>query len=55
MLLFLILMFLLEIRALHDLLQPGPEPAAGEPDMLPGQFVEDDNDLLVSLSTAPQR
>ena len=48
-------MFLLEIRALHDLLQPGPEPAAGEPDMLPGQFVEDDNDLLVSLSTAPQR
>ena len=40
---------LLEIRALnlHDLLQPGPEPLAGEPDLVPGQLVEYNGDPVL--------
>ena len=43
---------LLEIRALnlHDLLQPGPEPLAGEPDLVPGQLVEYNGDPVLKHS-----
>ena len=44
-------LILLEVGTLSfdDLLQPGPEPGAGELHLVPGQVVEDDGDGVLQF------